>query len=236
MPKILISSSWSNEVHEIDGLILGKESKCSYKPNSNENRKLYYAYNYWICIHITCKMINDFLFQHTSSHKIEWYEGNFFEKRWVSFDCLLEYRVSILYAFGCIKDLGVCWMRFDIQLWNYDKCYYIWTKIKPYVSSWENNAERQNLSYCPILHFQIYCCIIIVSCNISFIIWKNKKVLNYFKTPLHVHLMEIIIWDFLFLFSSIHDIELPCERSPSVYKKPFNLSNGKTAFQLYSIA
>ena len=115
----------------------------------------------------------------------------------------------------------ICWMSGDIQLWNYDKCYYIWTKIKPYLSSWENNAERQNLSYCPILHFHIYCCIIIVSCNISFIIWKNKKVLNYSKTPLHVNLMEIIIWDFLFLFSSIHDIELPCERSPSVYKKTF---------------
>ena len=61
MPKILISSIRSNEVHEIEGFILGKESK-SYKPNSNINIKLYYAYDYWIGIHITSKMINDFLF------------------------------------------------------------------------------------------------------------------------------------------------------------------------------
>ena len=81
-----------------------------------------------------------------------------------------------------------------------------------------NNAERQNLSYCPILHFQIYCCIIIVSCKISFIMWKNKKVHYYIKTPLHVHQIEIVILDIQFLFSSFHGIKLPCERSPSVYK------------------
>ena len=174
-------------------------------------------------------MINDFLFQHTSSHKIEWYEGNFFEKRfrlYVGISCFH------LICFRMHLGMGICWMSFDIQLLNYDKCYYIWTKIKPYVSSWENNAERQNLSYCPILHFQIYCCIIIVSCNISFIIWKNKKVLDYFKTPLHVPPMEIVIWDILFLFSLIHDIELPCERSPSVYKK--NLLIFQTARQLFN--
>ena len=96
--------------------------------------------------------------------------------------------------------------------------YYIWTKTKPFLSSWENNAECQNLSHCPIVHFQIYCCIIILSCKISFIMWKNKKVHYYLKTPLHLQQIEIVILDIQFLFSSFHDIKLPCERSPSVYK------------------
>ena len=114
--------------------------------------------------------------------------------------------------------MRMCCMSLDIPPWNYHKYYYIWTKTKPFLSLWENNAECQNLSHCPIVHFQIYCSIIIVSCKTSFIMWKNKKVHYYFKTPLHVHQIEIVILDIQFLFSSFHDIKLPCERSPPVYK------------------